>query len=392
MRQRGNPVHTAQPTDWPHWQRGAAPDETEHYQSAFLVPPAGPTPVDSEAATLVRVLYEHGPVAGDIKLGYAYVATAGGLYAYIQSVESVSADLALYFGRTPYAAQPSAPESLAVTTVLYHRRLLHMRASGGGLVYIVYVGENWERDRDAFLTRTHSLARVRGQRRIGVCYVGRHDPPITPPAISASRRQTAMLLVADANRGLGYSPQGTEPLSIEANSVLSDCAAALRTFTGDLRTQGVAQVHTLPDAPDMSRSHAAAPPLTALRSGIEVHTLPLPWSGEITRERLNSIAWTLYTLLRRAPYQSMRIQPAATGADSKLPVADDATVELVTWSDGQDTIRISDSAGTWCIGIEDQTVIALSDSEIWVERPSDDGTVEGILFSLRANRRLDSSA
>ena len=195
----------------------------------FLYPCSRQFPFDETAEEIVRAIEKRNWKVPGITVEFR---TNGSGEEKYQKVQYIAGDnFKLYFFRGQGNFDDGSHNSAALETICIPKQMIEVYEDESGPMYYLYVGKNWEADKEWFMNSIKINAKLFKEPRRYLVYHGKHN--------AVSRR--AKELVAYGNFGREYSPIGDEPFWIDLEQKFNE-------FTTWLKENVLDYILTFPEA------------------------------------------------------------------------------------------------------------------------------------------------
>ncbi|MDD3102289.1 MAG: hypothetical protein PHE59_04060 [Patescibacteria group bacterium] len=134
-------------------------------------------------------------------------------------------DFELYFY---YKPRPITDGAIAfITRIVIPKKQLNVYEDESGPTFYLYVGDNWERDRDKFINNVKVNSKLRKEPRMyleykGECHCGKNSEDKFDRIPHTHPRCRPPLLVHTNDLGREYDPEGNEPKSFSTAKVMDE--------------------------------------------------------------------------------------------------------------------------------------------------------------------------
>lgn len=196
-------------------------------QPQFLYPTATNFPFDAVCSAIVHELEARNWSVEGIEVDFDEYGTGEEKYRHVSYVRGK--DFKLWFGR-PQRRLPGGEynDIAAVTEVVIPHKEIHVYDDESGPRLYLYVGENWEKDRQQFMHGSKVNSKLNKERRMYLLYKGAWFLPTDSHPHYFYRGRRAPFLVHDNDLGREYEPKGSEPHYFSTQDVMEELEAWLR--------------------------------------------------------------------------------------------------------------------------------------------------------------------
>lgn len=184
----------------------------------FLYPHSRQFPFDEVAEKIVKALEKRNWKVPGINIEFDIYGSGEAKYQLVREI--TGGDFKLYFCRGQGRLNGKWNDTAALCTVYIPREILEVYEDESGPRYYLYVGNDWEADKEWFMNSIKVHSRLNHEPRRYLRYSGDRY----------QRRRRAKDLVADNDLGREYSPEGDEPLRFNLEEKFSEIIAWLEEF------------------------------------------------------------------------------------------------------------------------------------------------------------------
>lgn len=186
----------------------------------FLYPFSRQYPFDEVCEQIVRALEERNWEVPGITVGLDDYGSGDQKFRLVQYIRG--RDFKIHFGR-PQRLMPGGQwnDTAAVSDITIPMRELRVCEDESGPTFYLYVGGNWGRDREKFMTGWKVNSKLNGKRRTYLHYKGAfHTDRGSYPASWHHQRRTYLVHTNDLGRE--YDPEGDEPRFFVTSEVMEE--------------------------------------------------------------------------------------------------------------------------------------------------------------------------
>lgn len=210
--------NTQRRKDWtglPNALNNVARAERLPGEPRFLLPKSRQFPFDEAVELIVKRLKEREFEVPGISVKF-YSYGPSNSYEMIESIEGE--DFRLRMGRIQGRADSNFNDVAAVSDLFIPGKELNVYHDNSGPTFYLYVGNDWERDKEGFTHSTKVHSKLRGEPRTYLRYTGscRKD------GRSYFVGRTSPFLVHDNDLGREYDPKPGEPKLFNTNEVFEE--------------------------------------------------------------------------------------------------------------------------------------------------------------------------
>lgn len=210
-------------------------------EPTFLYPKSRQFPFDEVCEQIVRALEERNWSVPGITVDFDVYGTGAQKYRLVRYIKGDG--FKVYFGR-PQARMGNWNDTAAVTEIVIPQQELHVYDDESGPTYYVYVGDDWDADKEQFLNGSKVNSKLNGKPRMYLMYKGGCDCQAKAGAsvsamgffdawLSRDAEKLAALnhthpgcrspmLVHDNDLDREYEPKGGEATSYRTNDVFTE--------------------------------------------------------------------------------------------------------------------------------------------------------------------------
>lgn len=182
----------------------------------FLYPYSRQFPFDEVAEKIVRAIEKRNWKVPGITVEFDIYGSGEAKY---QMVRCITGDnFKLYFCRVQGRINDRWNDTAALHSVCIPKQILEVYEDESGPSYYLYVGENWESDKEWFMNSIKVNSKLNKEPRRYLRYGG------------TTYRQRTKELVADNDLDREYSPRGNEPVRINLEQKFNEFTAWLEEF------------------------------------------------------------------------------------------------------------------------------------------------------------------
>ena len=174
----------------------------------FLYPHSRQFPFDEVAEKIVRELKKRNFDIPGIEVELDSYGSGEEKYIYVSMIKG--ADFKLWFCRVQGQLSKSKNDIAAIHEIKIPRQELCVYEDESGPTYRIYVGDDWEKDKEWFFNTIKIHAKLRGERKKYLIYSGN------------TYKSRAVYLLPDKDLGREYEPEEGEPQRIEVKDVFSN--------------------------------------------------------------------------------------------------------------------------------------------------------------------------
>ncbi len=187
----------------------------------FLYPTSLQFPVDGVCSIIVKALEERNWQIPGIDVEFHEYGSGEQKFRHVSQI--TSQDFKLRFGRKQHTMPGGQWNDIAaVTEIVIPKKELHIYNDESGPTFYLYVGNDWEQDRDQFMNALKVHSKLDGRPKIYLRYSGacRCGGITDWPHTHAGRRSP--LLEHTNDLGREYDPEGDEPTCFQTQRVLEE--------------------------------------------------------------------------------------------------------------------------------------------------------------------------
>lgn len=174
----------------------------------FLYPHSRQFPFDEVAEKIVRELKKRNFDIPGIEVELDLYGSGEEKYIYVSMIKG--ADFKLWFCRVQGQLSKSKNDIAAIHEIKIPRQELCVYEDESGPTYRIYVGDDWEKDKEWFFNTIKIHAKLRGESKKYLIYSGN------------TYKSRALYLLPDKDLGREYEPEEGEPQRIEVKDVFSN--------------------------------------------------------------------------------------------------------------------------------------------------------------------------
>lgn len=174
----------------------------------FLYPHSRQFPFDEVAEKIVRELKKRNFDIPGIEVELDSYGSGEEKYIYVSMIKG--ADFKLWFCRVQGQLSKSKNDIAAIHEIKIPRQELCVYEDESGPTYRIYVGDDWEKDKEWFFNTIKIHAKLRGESKKYLIYSGN------------TYKSRAVYLLPDKDLGREYEPEEGEPQRIEVKDVFSN--------------------------------------------------------------------------------------------------------------------------------------------------------------------------
>lgn len=174
----------------------------------FLYPHSRQFPFDEVAEKIVRELKKRNFDIPGIEVELDLYGSGEEKYIYVSMIKG--ADFKLWFCRVQGQLSKSKNDIAAIHEIKIPRQELCVYEDESGPTYRIYVGDDWEKDKEWFFNTIKIHAKLRGESKKYLIYSGN------------TYKSRAVYLLPDKDLGREYEPEEGEPQRIEVKDVFSN--------------------------------------------------------------------------------------------------------------------------------------------------------------------------
>lgn len=174
----------------------------------FLYPHSRQFPFDEVAEKIVRELKKRNFDIPGIEVELDLYGSGEEKYIYVSMIKG--ADFKLWFCRVQGQLSKSKNDIAAIHEIKIPRQELCVYEDESGPTYRIYVGDDWEKDKEWFFNTIKIHAKLKGESKKYLIYSGN------------TYKSRAVYLLPDKDLGREYEPEEGEPQRIEVKDVFSN--------------------------------------------------------------------------------------------------------------------------------------------------------------------------
>ncbi len=187
------------------------------YQPQFLNPNIRQFPFDSASGQIVRELEKRNWQVPGVKVEFHEYGSGTQKFRYVSKI--TSQEFKIRFAREQGPLPGDFNDIAAVAEIVIPKHEIQVYADDSGPTFYLYVGNDYERDREKFMGSIKVNSKLRGETKMYLKYKGEcrctgyglphHHQGLRPP-----------LLAHDNDGGREYDPKGDEPKLLRTTKVL----------------------------------------------------------------------------------------------------------------------------------------------------------------------------
>lgn len=192
----------------------------------FLYPTSRQYPIDDVCDKIVRELEKRNWQAPGITVEFNVYGAGKQKYRHVATIKGL--DFKLWFCRVQRLLPGGNWNDIAaVSEVKIPGKEMHVYEDESGPTYYHYVGDNWERDREAFMNVSKVNSKLKNKPRLYLQYSGAFSKDNGPyrSSLQGTRRP---YLVHTNDLGREYDPEGKEPKFFWTADVMADFTRYLK--------------------------------------------------------------------------------------------------------------------------------------------------------------------
>ena len=308
-------------------------------QEEFLFPTATQYRIDQGCSEIVQTLHKrHFAVAG-VEITFETYSNVKNIYTMVDTIKIPDIDLYLRFGRDQGYIDSNRFNTAAVSDLAIPRKLLNVYSDYSGPTLYVYVGKNWEHDKDRFINGSHVNSKLYGEPRTYLKYKGSSNPK----GGSSYQNQWNSYLANDNDLDREYSPTFREVTYYKTDDIMTE-------FESFLVQNVLTYIHKMPNR-------------SIPNSKLEI--IGSVWKGLATPQNRESIVIKLREMLTGHTYNfdngSSRIRTEEFFGLSSYG------------NQNSGSISISDSYGSWYLATDNKTVVEFNQNSITIQQTISNG-------------------
>jgi len=187
-------------------------------EPTFLYPQSRQFPFDEVCEHIVRALEERNWNVPGITVDFHVYGSGAEQYRMVNYIKGD--DFKLWFCRVQ-GNMGRLNNTAAVTEMIIPKMELHVYDDESGPTFITYVGKNWARDKQDFMTVSKIHSKLNHKPKKYLKYQGGCDCHGSDSFHTHSRRRSP-ILVHDNDLGREYEPSGKQPKSYRTNEVFTE--------------------------------------------------------------------------------------------------------------------------------------------------------------------------
>ena len=297
----------------------------------LLEPNSRQFPFDEVVSQIVDALKKRDWNVPEISLAFDVYGSGEAKYELVRVIASRKRGFKLRFGRVQGSLEDSIwNDTAAVRTICIPKQIIEVYDDESGPTYYLYVGDNWDAEKDWFMDSIKVHSRLNEEPRRYLRYKGN------------TYKTRATYLVADNDLGREYSPEGDEPRQFNLEEKFAE-------FTDWLRENVLNYILTFPEK--------------ALTEKPEVELIPYkgPWEtvysfcsgSEAERIIKGKKNPKLLPKSERHAYfgSGRRLVPLSTRSDTKVPrIANEGFI----WCDVNPELRLDSKPKDFSRAVSDE--------------------------------------
>ncbi len=182
----------------------------------FLYPYSRQFPFDEVAEKIVRAIEKRNWIVPGITIEFDIYGSEEAKYKQVRYI--IGDNFKLYFCRAQGSINQIWNDTAALRSVCIPKQILEVFEDESGPDYYLYVGKNWESDKDWFMNSIKEHSKLKREPRRYLIYSGN------------TYKQRAKELVANNDFHREYSPRGNEPICINLEQKFNEFTAWLEEF------------------------------------------------------------------------------------------------------------------------------------------------------------------
>lgn len=187
----------------------------------FLYPHSRQFPFDEVAEKIVKAIEKRNWNVPGITIEFDTYGSGEEKYQMVCSI--TGKNFRLYFCRIQGHLSNRWNDTAALTKICIPKQILEVYNDESGPTYYLYVGKDWEADKDWFMNSIKVHSKLNGEPRRYLTYSGKRY----------YQGIRAKELVADDDMGREYSPEGNEPVELNLQRKFRKFTAWLKEFVLD---------------------------------------------------------------------------------------------------------------------------------------------------------------
>ena len=205
----------------------------------FLYPHSRQFPFDEVAEKIVRAIEKRNWKVPGITIKFDTYGSGEAKYQMIRSIDGEN--FKLYFCRIQGRLDGSWNDTAALQSVCIAKQIINVYEDESGPRYYLYVGDNWDFDKEWFMNSIKVHAKLKDEPRRYLVYKG------------TTYKKRTKELIADNDLGREYSPEDNEPVSINLEEKFKEITTWLEEFVlGYILTfPEVDEIHELTPMPEL---------------------------------------------------------------------------------------------------------------------------------------------
>lgn len=184
----------------------------------FLYPHSRQFPFDEVVEKIVKAIEMRNWKVPGIKIEFDTYGSGEAKYQMVRSI--IGDNFKLYFSRIQGKLDSKWNDVAAVHSIYIPKQNLEVFSDESGPIYYLYVGENWEADKEWFMNSSKVNSKLDKEPRRYLKYSGKRN----------YYKRRAKELVADNDLNREYSPEGNEPVCINLEQKFNEFTEYLEEF------------------------------------------------------------------------------------------------------------------------------------------------------------------
>lgn len=185
--------------------------------TTFLYPKSRQYPFDEVCEKIVRALEKRNWKVPGIQVEFDDFVTEGLRYRQVSKINGK--DFKLCFSRFQGVINQWLNDLGAIQKMVIPRKKLYVYENETGPTFYTYVGNDWEKDKDAFMNELKFFSKLVGDSKTYLKYTGRCDP-LDENGCHPNQRNS--YLVNDDDSGKDYKACGDEPKYFYTDQVFKE--------------------------------------------------------------------------------------------------------------------------------------------------------------------------
>lgn len=201
----------------------------------YYYPFSNQYPVDDVCGRIVLALEKHNWLLPGIKVTFFDIRADSTIYRRVDTIEGHS--FKIWFCRRQGIERTLGGynDSAAVHCINIPLKKLTVHEDESGPDLYVYVGKNWETDREKFVSGNNILSKSQGNPRTYLVYEGAIKKPEDSRSLDRIRGARSPYLVATDKSGTEYSPENDdEPTYYTTNEIFKEFVSYLEGVVKEL--------------------------------------------------------------------------------------------------------------------------------------------------------------